>query len=227
MDHQQDVMPSAVPTVKIVVAGGADAGADVSTLITAVSELPPLSTSIVTATSGRAPQPVTIQPAATRPSRAQPALVVAELGRTVLDRAGGRCLVYLFGVACAGWSWAVWDEVCHAAAGLLLVVDPWRPGEASAALDYATSCDLPYLIVIGAGAELPPAWAVRDRLALPAYTPLLVCDLADRHDVRTVLTLATGYALSSTPWKGSPCCYRGRAGTPSSLVSSASPSCWP
>lgn len=200
MGQRHGFRSAAVPLVKIVVGG---AGAGVSTLIAAVSELPPLSTKVVAVTaSSPAARSATTHPAVTelsaiRPATARPSMIVAELGRTGLSCEGLRYLVYLFGVAGAGWSGAVWDELCHASAGLLIVIDPWRLGGASAALDYATSCGLPYLIVIDCRDRLPPPAELRHALALPAYTPLLTCDLADRDEVGAVLTIATGYALSS------------------------------
>lgn len=201
MDQGNGAIPPAGAAVKIVV-GGVEVG--VSRLIAAVSELPALSTRVVVVTaSSPVVRRATIHPAATEPFAARPAavhknVIVAELGRAVLGCAGCRYLVYLFGAAGAGWSWAVWDELCRASVGLLIVVDAWQPGEACAAPDYATRCGLPYVIVIDCGDRLPPPADLRGALALPAYAPLLVCDLADRREVATVLTIATGHALSST-----------------------------
>jgi signal recognition particle receptor subunit beta len=173
--------------IKIVVAGGAEVGT--TALITTISEVPPLTTRVVT-------------PTITGTGSAQATGSVLDFGRTRLEQSR---VVYLFGVRTrTPRPWAHWDDLCRSTAGVLVLVDPHHPESAGPALDYLTNRNLPHLVLAQPGNEPGVLDDLRGALALPPGTPVVGCDPHDRAQVHRVLRTLIDQALA--PPKGSPCC---------------------
>ncbi|OLT13834.1 ATP-binding protein [Pseudonocardia sp. CNS-139] len=166
--------------LKIVVAGGFGVGK--TTLVRALSEIPPLLTeeSMTSASVG-------VDDVAAVPDKAT-TTVAMDFGRITVDES---IVLYLFGTPGQDRFWFMWDELARGAVGAVVLVDLRRVDECFAAIDYCESRRLPFVVAVnqfpetdGFGLE-----TVRDALALASDVPVVRMDA--RRDESCLATLIT------------------------------------
>jgi signal recognition particle receptor subunit beta len=154
--------PNVSTSVKIVVAGGANAGKK----------------TLIRAASGSAPLAVEVDERGT--SR-----VSVDVGRVVT---GEDLVLYLFGMPTRP-RYFMWDELARGALGAVVLVDTRRLADAYAPIDFFESRRLPYLVTVNEF-DHAPRYAdedVRDALGISRRVPLLARDARDVDSARQLL----------------------------------------
>jgi uncharacterized protein len=175
--------------LKVLVAGGFGVGK--TTLVSSLSEIPPLSTEEeLTELS------VGVDDMAAVPDK--PTTTVAmDFGRITVD---DKIILYLFGTPGQNRFWFMWDQLAHGAVGAVVLVDLRRVQDCFAAIDYFENRRLPFVVALNNFPESPPFVddVVRDALALPPDCPLVRMDARDgAASLATLITLVE-HALART-----------------------------
>lgn len=189
--------PGATPppsACKILIAGAFAVGK--TTFVASASEISPLTTeAVMTAAS------VGIDPIAAAPGK-RATTVAMDFGRITIERG---LLLYLFGTPGQDRFWFMWDELARGAIGAVVLADVRRLDGCFPALDYFDQRRLPYLVLINVFEPLTCSVAdIRDALALPAWVPLVACDVRQRADARAVLVALVEHVLSRRRTPASP-----------------------
>jgi uncharacterized protein len=167
--------------LKIVVAGGFGVGK--TTLVRAMSEIPPLLTEETMTTAS-----IGIDDVAAVPDK-RTTTVAMDFGRITVDDA---LILYLFGTPGQDRFWFMWDELARGAVGAVVLVDLRRVDECFPAVDYFENRRLPFVVAVNGfpGTDGFTPDVVRDALALSADTPVVRMD-ARRPDscLSTLVTL--------------------------------------
>jgi signal recognition particle receptor subunit beta len=172
--------------LKIVVAGGFGVGK--TTLVRALSEIPPLLTeeTLTNASIG-------IDDLAVVPDK-RTTTVAMDFGRISVDES---LILYLFGTPGQDRFWFMWDELARGAVGAVVLVDLRRIDDCFAAVDYFENRGLPFVVAIN-DFPLTDGFrpdAVRDALALPADTPVVHMDARDQTTCLDTLVRLVEHAL--------------------------------
>jgi signal recognition particle receptor subunit beta len=167
--------------LKILVAGGFGVGK--TTLVTALSEIPPLLTE-ETMTSAS----VGIDDNAAVPDK-RTTTVAMDFGRITVDQS---LILYLFGTPGQDRFWFMWDELARGSVGAVVLVDLRRVDDCFPAIDYFEDRRVPFVVAVNGFPEadrfdIP---AVRDALALGSDTPVVRMDArAADTGLKTLVTL--------------------------------------
>jgi signal recognition particle receptor subunit beta len=175
--------------LKIVVAGGFGVGK--TTLVRALSEIPPLLTEETMTVAS-----VGVDDVAAVPGKST-TTVAMDFGRITVDDA---LILYLFGTPGQDRFWFMWDELARGSVGAVVLVDLRRIDESFSAVDYCENRRLPFVVAINGfpGTEGFGRDAVRDALALAPDVPVLRMDARSADSCLATLIALVEHALERT-----------------------------
>jgi uncharacterized protein len=178
-DVSSNEPPSAPPVpIKIVVAGGFGAGK--TTLVNAISEIPPLSSEAAMTTVARGVDDLDAVNTKTTTT------VALDFGRITVDKS---LRLYLFGTPGQDRFGFMWNQLVTGALGGVVVVDSRRIEDSFPAVDFFESRGLPFVIALNRfdGALSHSSSEVSLALDLDPDVPVVTGDLRTLDDVKSVL----------------------------------------
>ena len=182
--------------LKIVIAGGFGVGK--TTMVQALSEIPPLVTEEALTTASVGLDDVSAVPGKSTTT------VAMDFGRLSMDD----LVLYLFGTPGQDRFWFMWDELARGSVGAVVLVDLRRVDDCFPAIDFFESRTLPFVLAVN---RFPEADSfsddeVRDALALTTDTPVVRVDARSATSCTTALIALVQHALTRSG--------RGRGGGP-------------
>ena len=179
---RRDLLP-----LKILVAGGFGVGK--TTLVAALSEVPPLSTEQRMTSLSDGVDDTSIVPEKTTTT------VAMDFGRVTIDDS---LVLYLFGTPGQSRFWFMWDELARGAVGAVVLVDLRRIDDCFAAIDYFENRGLPFVVALNAfpGTDGVDDELVREALAVPPGCPLVHVDARDDASCTRLLIVLVEHALA-------------------------------
>jgi uncharacterized protein len=181
--HDRERLPSAV---KILIAGHFGVGK--TTLVTTVSEIPPLRTEEILTDAG-----TEIDDLFGVESK-RTTTVAMDFGRiTIRDD----LVLYLFGTPGQERFSFIWDELSLGAIGAIVLADTRRLGETFACIDYFEDNRTPFIVAVNCfdGGRTYTPDEIRLALNLEPTVPLLMCDARDRASCKATLVTLVEHVI--------------------------------
>jgi hypothetical protein len=181
--------------LKVVIAGGFGVGK--TTMVQALSEIPPLVTEETLTTASVGLDDVSAVPGKSTTT------VAMDFGRISMDE----LVLYLFGTPGQDRFWFMWDELARGSVGAVVLVDLRRVDDCFPAIDFFESRGLPFVLAVNRfpEADAYPDDEVRDALSLGADTPIVRIDARSATSCTTALIKLVEHALArSGPPRSAP-----------------------
>jgi uncharacterized protein len=173
--------------VKILIAGGFGVGK--TTMVGAVSEIPPLRTEELLTESSSEVDSLLGVPHKTSTT------VALDFGRITISP---ELVLYLFGTPGQHRFWFMWDELTRGALGAVVLTDTRRLADSFAAIDFFEERGVPFVVGVNCfdGVQLYNMAEVRAALDLTNSVPLLLCDARDRVSTKRLLSSVVQVAMA-------------------------------
>lgn len=174
-------------SVKVVIAGGFGTGK--TTMVGAVSEIPPLTTEEVLTQAS-----IGVDDLAGVEDKTS-TTVALDFGRITIN---SDVILYLFGTPGQDRFWFMWDELAQGAVGAIVLVDTRRLGTSFSAIDYFERRDIPFVAAINMffGECLYDEAEIRAALKLNPAVPIVWCDARDRTSSKLALIRLVQHAMA-------------------------------
>ena len=177
-DHVANPELTGVQAVKLLIAGGFGVGK--TTMVTSVSEIPPLRTEERLSELGAGVDDLTGVEGKTTTT------VALDFGRVTINP---EVVLYLFGTPGQDRFWFMWKELSIGALGAVVLADTRRLEDCFGAVDFFESRDIPFIVGVNCfeGADVYDEDEVRGALDVGAHVPVQLCDVRNRESAKAVV----------------------------------------
>ncbi|WP_030690540.1 ATP/GTP-binding protein [Streptomyces globisporus] len=178
------LLPHGARGVKVVIVGGFGVGK--TTMVGAVSEIPPLTTEETMTQAGVG---IDDNPGA---KDKKTTTVAMDFGRISINE---ELILYLFGTPGQERFWFLWNGIFEGALGAVVLVDTRRIEVSFEVITRLEDRRVPFVVAVNTFPEAPkyPVADLRTALALSETVPIVTCDARDRASCRDALLSLMGY----------------------------------
>ncbi|MCO1659308.1 GTP-binding protein [Pseudonocardia humida] len=164
--------------LKVLVAGGFGVGK--TTMVGAVSEIPPLRTEELLTEAGAGIDDITGL------DRKTTTTVALDFGRITVNP---ELVLYLFGTPGQERFWFMWDELAAGALGAVVLADTRRLDSCFPAVDFFEHRGIPFVLAVNCfdGSPRYPVDEVREALDIDGPVPIVHCDVRAKDSSKEVL----------------------------------------